>query len=92
MEKNELPIKDKKIIQDNWVPAPPTSEGLWGDKGRSHDIFQENVSLAAQLGGVHASAGCPTESAEKERQTAEQQYYRSQEKHTKQTLEKNKIK
>lgn len=92
MEKSELPIKDHKIIEENWVPTLPTSKGVWKDKCKDHDVFQMKVSLAAQLGGAHASAGCPTDSAEQARRNAEQQYYRSQEKHPKQILKENKIK
>ncbi len=93
MEKNDLKlsIPDKSIIRENHVPTPPTPAGVWNDKGRDHDFFQEKVSLAAQLGGVSASTGCLTTAAEMARQAAEQRHYRSQEIHPKQNLEKKKI-
>jgi len=93
MEKNDikLPIPDESIIRDNHVPTPPTGD-VWKDKERDHDFFQKNVSLAAQLGGVSASAGCLTESAERARQAAEQRYYSSQKIPLEKIIEKKKIK
>lgn len=66
MEKNDikLPIKDRNILRDEHISTPPTPEGVWKDKGRDHPFFQEKVSLAAQLGGVSSTAGCPTIAAE----------------------------
>ncbi len=93
MEKNiNVSIRNKSTIRDDHIPTPPTPEGVWKDKGRDHDFFQKKVSLAARLGGVSATAGCLTTEAEAARQAAEQRYYRSQEKHPKQILEKKKIK
>ena len=91
MEKSGLPIKDKGIIQNKRMPTPPTSEGVWTDKGRDHPSFQENVSLAAQLGGVHAGAGCPHKSAAEARKDAEQLYFQKQEIRPKQILATKKI-
>ena len=69
----------KEIInQDNYIPTPPTPEGVWKDKSRDHDFFQKNVSLAAQLGGVSASSGCMHISAQRARETAEARYWKSQ--------------
>ncbi len=93
MEKNiNFSIKDKSIIRENHIPTPPTPGGVWKDKVGDHNFFQKKVSLAAQLGGVSALAGCLTVAAEAARQAAEQQYYRSQEIHPKESLEKKKIK
>lgn len=93
MEKNDIKllISGKNIIRDKHIPTPPTPEGVWKDEARDHDFFQRKVSLAAQLGGVHSSAGCMTSDAEIARQAAEQQYYRSQEIHPKKILEKKRI-
>lgn len=92
MEKTNLPVKtkDTRIIQDAHLPVPPTAEGVWRDKGRDHDYYQKEVSLAAQLGGMSASAGCLTEGAEGARREAEQQHYRAQEIHPEQILKNNK--
>ena len=73
-------MDSEKIIQDNYIPCPPTGEE-WIDKARDHDYFQLNVSLAAQLGGVSSMAGCPTPLAQQTRDNAEQRYYRAQEIH-----------
>ncbi len=64
--------------KDMHIPQPPTADGMWQDKRRDHDSFQKIVSLAAQIGGISASVGCLTLSAERARQEAEAHYWDSQ--------------
>ena len=75
----KIPIADERIIEDKYMPTPPTSKGVWRDERKDHVLFQKKVPLAAQLGGVSASSGCLTTDAEAVRQAAEKQYHRSQE-------------
>lgn len=68
-------MSERSMLGHKPVREAPDAEGMWADKGFSHDTLQLNVSDHERAGGANSHAGCLHDNATRSREKAFERYF-----------------